>query len=305
MLHILLIILKILGLLLLLILGLLLMIVLTVLLVPVRYRADLSADEEKTADVRVIWLLGLAEFRAMYDGSVNVRIRILWKRLFDKKMWPDSDEHPEEETPHAKEAQPVPEMPHTEEAQPVVRTHPAEEAQPKEEEPEADDSGIMEAQEIRTGIPEKSENRKSDKIRNLFGGLKAKGKSVQDAYKSASEKIEKVRTMISDSENQETVRLILRQIKKIIRYILPHRLKGRIRFGFEDPALTGQILAAVSPFYGLYAKTLALEPVFDEKIFEGELHLKGRIRVASLLWPAVRVLLNKNFRKQLRNLRSR
>lgn len=82
--------------------------------------------------------------------------------------------------------------------------------------------------------------------------------------------------------------------------MLPRKISGRVRFGFDDPATTGQILTYISPFYGLYAKTLKLEPIFEEKVLDGELHVKGHIRAATLLWIVIRVVLNKNFRVLLK-----
>ena len=65
--HIVLLILKILGILLLVILGLLLLILCTVLFVPVRYRIQGLWKEEKWIRVQVSWLLSLVSFRGGYD----------------------------------------------------------------------------------------------------------------------------------------------------------------------------------------------------------------------------------------------
>lgn len=137
-------------------------------------------------------------------------------------------------------------------------------------------------------------------ILNVVEKLKAIYRSVNDKYSVYQEKLETVRTFLGDPENQKTLYLIKKQVWKLIRHILPRKMRGRIRFGFDDPAATGQILTYISPFYGLYAKSVTVEPVFDEKVIEGELHIKGRIRVGTLLWYVVRVLLNKNFRAILK-----
>ena len=117
---------------------------------------------------------------------------------------------------------------------------------------------------------------------------------------TGQEKIEQVRTFLNDQENRKTIGLLWRQVKKLLRHVLPRKISGRVRFGFDDPATTGQILTYISPFYGLYAKTLKLEPIFEEKVLDGELHVKGHIRAATLLWIVIRVVLNKNFRVLLK-----
>ena len=114
-----------------------------------------------------------------------------------------------------------------------------------------------------------------------------------------------VRAFLADAENQNTLKLLLGQVFKLIKHILPREIRGRVRFGFEDPYTTGQVLTYISPFYGLYANTVEIEPVFDEKVMEGELHLKGHIRLGALLWIVVRVFLNKNFRKLLKSWSSK
>lgn len=78
-----------------------------------------------------------------------------------------------------------------------------------------------------------------------------------------------------------------------------------MKFGFEDPYAVGQVLIYASPFYGLYAKDLRLIPVFGEKILEGNLSVKGRIRIGTLLALAIRVFMDKNFRILLKKWQDR
>jgi hypothetical protein len=96
-----------------------------------------------------------------------------------------------------------------------------------------------------------------------------------------------------------------RQGFRLVRHVFPRRLHGEIRFGFDDPYTTGQILTWISPFYGLYAGKINLIPVFEEKTLDGKISLKGRIRLGTILVLIVRVLLNKNFRRLFREFRSR
>ena len=45
--------------------------------------------------------------------------------------------------------------------------------------------------------------------------------------------------------------------------------------------------------------------MFEEPVMEGELKLKGRLRMGTILWCGFRVFLNKNFRLLLKQWRSR
>ncbi len=91
--HIVLLILKILGILLLVILGLLLLILLTVLFVPVRYRIQGLWKDEKWAGVQVTWLLSLVSFQGGYNMKKGLTgsFRVLWF-----KFWKIGEEETEE-----------------------------------------------------------------------------------------------------------------------------------------------------------------------------------------------------------------
>ncbi len=164
--------------------------------------------------------------------------------------------------------------------------------------PSTDASSDCSQESVKEPVIEKIVNA----IRKLIEKITCTYQQICGKVETGQEKIAQVRTFLADEANKKTIRLIKRQIFKLIKHILPRKLTGRVKFGFDDPATTGQILMYVSPFYGAYAKSLKLEPVFDEKIMEGELHLKGHIRLGSMLWIAVRVVLDKNFRRLLKLL---
>ena len=85
--------------------------------------------------------------------------------------------------------------------------------------------------------------------------------------------------------------------------MLPRRVKGKLRFGFDDPYTTGQVLMYLAPFYGLYARKLELIPVFEEPVLDGELYLKGKVRIGTVLVLAARMMLDRNFRSLLKKWR--
>ena len=329
MLQILFMILKILGILLLVILGIILAVLLLVLFVPVRYRADASFEGKPAGGVAVSWLLHLITVRVNYDGSVKALVKVLWFHLFDKTVWPAEEASIPEETEVAVPAEvidpveqitvvevaepaesaeaPMPDKPaettpaRPESTESVSVKHKAAEPEPTAEEPKAAESTT----EMPTEPEKKSESlleKLAALLQNAITKISCTYQQICGKVDAGQKKIESVRTFLADQENQMTLRLLWKQVKKLFRHILPRKLNGRVRFGFDDPATTGQILTYVSPFYGLYAKTLKLEPVFDEKVTEGELHVKGHIRVATLLWIVIRVFLNKNFRLLLKKV---
>ena len=313
MLQILFMILKILGILLLVVLGILLAVLLLVLFVPLRYRIDASFDGKPGGGVLVSWLLHLVTVRVNYDGSVKALVKVLWFRLFDKTVWPAEEAENPEET---EETVPVENTIVTEVTEPVKAAESVKPAESKVEKPKSVKPAKSE-KPVETVKSETTENSgdavqksKLDSliekiaalIQNVITKISCTYQQICGKVDAGQEKLELVRTFLEDQENRNTIHLLWKQVKKLFRHILPRKISGRVRFGFDDPATTGQILTYVSPFYGLYAKTLELEPVFDEKVVEGELHVKGHIRVAALLWIVIRVFLNKNFRVLLKKV---
>ena len=96
MLHILLTILKILGILILVILGVLLTVIAVVLFVPIRYQGDVSFDGKPKAGVLVSWLLRIIRIRVNYDEEgLNILAKILWFKVFEQT--PEKDDSQSEE----------------------------------------------------------------------------------------------------------------------------------------------------------------------------------------------------------------
>ena len=309
MLQVLLMILKILGILILVILGIILAVLLLVLFVPVRYRVDAAFDGKPEGGVLVSWLMHLVTVRVSYDGKATALVKVLWFRVFDKTVWPAEEEStntadradvqvgsvPEDEMDTIAPIEPV-SVPKTVDSANTSVTSEAADCSRKTE-PASQRTVVSETQmpEVKESEVKESEDKESfiSKINNAYQQICGKVNAGQ-------EKVEQVRTFLNDQENRKTIGLLWRQVKKLLRHVLPRKISGRVRFGFDDPATTGQILTYISPFYGLYAKTLKLEPIFEEKVLDGELHVKGHIRAATLLWIVIRVVLNKNFRVLLK-----
>lgn len=83
MIHILLLILKIIGIILLSVIGLLLLAVLSVLFVPVRYKAKGDYHKEFTGKLHVGWFLNALSLDASFDKELKARARVLFFTLYD------------------------------------------------------------------------------------------------------------------------------------------------------------------------------------------------------------------------------
>ena len=150
------------------------------------------------------------------------------------------------------------------------------------------------------------------RFRHFLSALKLKVQGIHRNLKKAAKKLragknrwETILSFLRNEENKKTFRLAKRQIFAVIRHILPRKSEGKIRFGFDDPYMTGQVLTWISPFYGLYGRHLQICPDFLEPCLEGEWKLKGHIRLGTILLLAFRMLLDKNIRLWIRAARGR
>lgn len=314
-------ILKIIGLVLLGILGLILLLLLLVLLVPLRYRAEGSYYETPNGKARVTWLLHLLSVTATYEKELDIRIRVFGicvnrlggaqeaeasspaGREADVGKKAETADVPKESTVEASAEKKIS----------VEQETSVEQAQPKElsekEQKTLTDQLTEDERRARETKRKKAEKTSDAADRQKRVGMtdkiRAKLDQISDKAEEIRAKLDEVLAFIKDEANQRTFRLVLRQLYRIIRHVLPTKIKGRVKFGFEDPFKTGQILTYVSPFYALYAKHLELIPVFEEPAMEGELWLKGRIRIGTVLAKAVRVLFDKNVWKLIKRFRKR
>ncbi|MDO5776008.1 MAG: DUF2953 domain-containing protein, partial [Eubacteriales bacterium] len=75
------------------------------------------------------------------------------------------------------------------------------------------------------------------------------------------------------------------------------------RLGFDDPYTTGQAMMLASVLYPLYAGHIEMIPDFDKEIIDGELDIRGRIRVIVPAEAALRIFFNKQLRAMYKKAR--
>lgn len=333
-------ILKIIGVLLLVILGLVLAFLLVVLLVPIRYRAEGSWYGELKASASVSWLLHIISLRAVYGERREIILCIFGFRIGGerkikrkkraKKEAANADSREEGLQEREEKIQDHGRQDREEKAQDHSR-------QDREAaEPSKDSAGTLK-DSTKPEVPQKpaagmektrkgqfSAGKICDKLKaamqrisraaaafkNKLLGIPKLAERAKRAFKRARRKLtelgkkkEWLIAFLRDEENQRTFKLLKRQIFALLKHVLPRRVKGKLRFGFDDPYTTGQVLMYLAPFYGLYARKLELIPVFEEPVLDGELYLKGKVRIGTVLVLAARMMLDRNFRSLLKKWR--
>lgn len=308
--HIILTILKVIGIIIGCILGLLLLILLSILFVPIRYKSEGVFQNEKHVSFRVSWFLHLISFRLRYkDGKLDYGARLLGisvpiEKLLDigkekaksagRKTSKKAEDITEEDTyeigrdveKQVEEQQDIKSEEHeiTEKV-----AEPTEE--PKSQQPEEEigkDQKVSFYKKIKLQIR---------KIHLKFKNLKYQFLKIYGKIKKALLNIRNIRNFLKDEDTKLVIRFLKEQITELYRHIKPRKFKADIRFGTGDPATTGQILGFFSIFYAYFYNTVKVVPDFENKVFKGSFFLRGRIRVVTLLIIGIRMYRH----KQLRN----
>lgn len=322
MLHIILLILKIIGIIIAVILGLAVALLLIVLFVPVRYVIDAGCHDKKLkAHVKVTWIMHIFRGVISYDEELVYSIKALWFNIYSSDVESKKEKRPKKNTENNTKEK------NTKNKHIDAIEDKADNAVSKDKQDGVEKAGLEEADCIQKKLSlEKSydEVKESDekstieengklhtlvnKIKNVYYKIKAFIRRAIDTVKAALNKSQAaadtikhkytdIRNKVTDPENIELVRFLWTQIKAVMNIIKPAKYNINIRYGFEDSATTGWVAVRLAVLYGLMGMDVSIIPDFDNSIFEGDIYMKGRFNLYSFLIIGVRLYRNKSFRK--------
>lgn len=327
------------------ILGLILLTVLTVLLVPIRYRADGVWNDDKYVRARVTWLLHLLSLRVTYEKELLLEVRVAGFLIYPKKERSGKKKKAVQEADAEKETSAAGvELPDEIDDTEVSGSAAAEvnDVEPQSADPNDESAarsngeanatkdaaqGVSETQSQeaeaskaqKTGSPDADKTQAADSdtvfdqsAGSFFEKLSGKFSKIADRLRGMQHKTDQLKQQAvyykkiwDQPQTRQAIRVGFYELGEIIRHVLPRKLEVFGIVGTGDPASTGQILAIQGMLYPWHKGNIRLEPDFEEKHIEGELHLKGRIRLGTLGICGLRILLNKNVRRLIRILRKK
>jgi len=127
--------------------------------------------------------------------------------------------------------------------------------------------------------------------------------SFIDKLSTLMRKKDKIISFLTHPTHEITWKKLLKAGIRILKPLRPKKIKGRLLFGFENPATTGYILAGTSILQPSLGKFAIFEADFDQQILDGELQIKSRIHLISLVIPVIGLLLSKAVRTTIRDAR--
>ena len=310
-LHILLFLLKLIGIVLLVILGLIVLVLAIVLLTPIRYRIGASKYQTIQAEGKVTWFFRLIEMVFKLDTGaeegkrLHLSFRIAWLKLYDNQK-------PKEKRIKQKKTRKTKSKPESEQLEKVIQS-----AKPEQPEAKVQPIKTEQATEMKKEMPKAVHPEKilrlaksaANKILSLIRGVFSLICSIlsipskimdgleklENFFTKLREKKEAFLAFYNEAHNHQWFTAFWLRLKKLLLKILPRADRLYLHFGFEDPATTGQVLGGLSILYPICGEKMELCPEFNEEILEGEVKCHGRIRPVSLVIFAVKSFLNKQF----------
>lgn len=311
MLHIIFAILKIVLLILAAVLGIALWILALLLLIPVRYEAHVKKKEEFFVEAKVHWLLHLVRMPVSFrDGELSAKLKVL---IFTVKDFLADEEEiqdgAEEMFPDVEEASDaagqVTDPNKNQIGTALDKTEFSEEEtyiEPAEEKTEESDSDPARKQQKPLGVLRKITvflKMLVDFLKTTWRFLSSipkKLKKLKYTFRQFYVKIKRMKRFATDDRTRAALSLAWSQLRVLLGKLLPKRVWGDLHFGTDDPALTGEILGGISIFYPLFMDNVKVVPDFQESVLEGELYLKGRIRLITIVRIAWKLYRDKNVR---------
>ena len=286
------------------------LIVILVLAVPFRYDIKARYHEGVKAKGGVHWLLKLIHVKfAAINAQVLVKVNVLG-HTFKKLHVGNWGEKPPKPDPEPEEARPV------SEGEDIFSAQDEPESDAAEPAPEAEESSAEteEKPAEETAAPEPEEKPEEEKAEEAPDSSEASAEAGQEEGKSLDERLEELEekwdalmekydtaeAFLSDEKNQKTISLILKQLKKLGKHLLPTHFLLDGDLGLKDPAKTANLMAKIYRFYPLLGENIRLRGVYDRPETNLYAELKGRLRLGIIVEIALRLLLNKNFRRWLK-----
>lgn len=330
MIHILLLILKIIGLLLLGLLALILVLLLVILLTPLKCTLKAGIDnslESAEGKIRFHWMFHLISGEAAWqDGKFTWFIRAAWKKFSSEGVEAETGSENAADRPH-KSRKPENEKRAEEHRADIssasgpsdtagTASKSAEGAAAASEEAaaaaqEKEPSRIPENRDIQeNGDKPGTGPGKLSRIRSFITGIKSGFERIKytfqhlcDNIKSLSDKKERITRFLSEESHQRAFARLIREVRGLLRRLSPDRASINITFGFEDPSHTGYTLAGISLIYPAIGEYTSLTPDFEHKVLKGDIYIKEKIRLIYAVIFAWNMLIDKNVRMTYRHLR--
>lgn len=240
------------------ILGLCLLLSALVIFVPVRYRIQGRKKEETVYSFRFCWLFSLISIRKREKSDI---VRLCVCGIPIKRLAGSAGNN------KAKKQKTETGTKESENSSPSDREGAVERKEPKQ-------SRENQAKEKQGGPKKKTRRRKKhfsfQKVSSIIGCVK---------------------------QDKKALKRLFHEIRGLICYLSPRKIRGEMILGTGDPASTGLVFGGISLLPVAYQEGVQITPDFEEKRLEAEGYIKGRVRVVYFLRLLFRLYKDKELKQ--------
>lgn len=284
--------LAIIGIVLLCIIAFLLVVLLAVLFAPIRYRLYVEKEDgwkKENIHIRadISWLAGIIRVKARFFEPQILKVKVLFFTVFD--LFKEKKEKRQSKKTLKRQKTDQKTEKSTVNEKPKVQNSAAEKVPPEEKAPAQD------AEEETAGTEETG---KSPSLRERLEKIRYTICSIYDKIKAAKETAGYYKELLQSEEFKSCLSFVTGKTGKLLRHILPKRIRGYLLFGTGQPDQTGYILGMISIIRGMrgYDK-FHIEADFERQIVEGKIQCKGRIRLATVGILALQIYQKKELKE--------
>ena len=135
-----------------------------------------------------------------------------------------------------------------------------------------------------------------EKIKQIIEKVKCTFRDICDRIKNIKSEYDFYKGLWDLPQGKMAVKHVFSEVWYLLKKIKPKHIEGDVILGTGDPASTGQMIGAIAAVYGFFPEKLNITPDFEEKRYEGDLHIKGKLRLIHVVIIAIRLILDKNVR---------
>ena len=296
--HVILQILAVIGIVLLVLLALLILTVLAVLFVPIRYRASGEKEADRIEGVAAVsFLYPFLSFKWQRAGNENRwALRLLGIKLKSSRKADKEKPAEPEKTEKGKVSEP-------EKTDKGKAEETAQAAKPVKEEKQPATPNVQNAeaedaarQAEKTGTQETDRGSSEKKARFTISGLCDKMENIRD-------NVEYYKERLTAEENRLFLKRTKERIFAVLKSIKPKVLTARVVCGTGSPDTTGYVCAVYSMLYPVIEDRISFTADFENKVLDGELSVKGKVRVVTLVRHGIKILLDKQLKVFLKEMK--
>lgn len=302
--HVILQILAVIGIVLLVLLALLILTVLAVLFVPIRYRASGEKEADRIEGVAAVsFLYPFLSFKWQRAGNENRwALRLLGIKLKSSPKVDKGKTTEPEKTEKGKVAEPEKtDKGKAEETAQAAKPEKAAEPVKEEKQPATPSVQNAEAEDAarqaeETGTQKTDRVSSEKKARFTISGLCDKMENIRD-------NVEYYKERLTAEENRLFLKRTKERIFAVLKSIKPKVLTARVVCGTGSPDTTGYVCAVYGMLYPVIEDRISFTADFENKVLDGELSVKGKVRVATLVRHGIKILLDKQLKVFLKEMK--